>query len=60
MLCPMVKDDCMELACGWWCEEFEECAMALMGRCAGEMSCAVDDTNFECRLRVQVTKTEVR
>lgn len=59
MLCPIMRDECFECGCGWWCVDFEDCAIALIGRSAGEIGYAADDANIDCGIRVHVTKEEV-
>lgn len=59
MHCPITRDECMEEGCGWWCMDFEDCAIALIGRSMGEISFAADDVSLECGIRVHVTKEEV-
>lgn len=43
----------------WWCMDFEDCAIALIGRSSGEIAFAADDANFDCGIRVHVTKEGV-
>lgn len=59
MYCPMIREECMEEACRWWCMDFEDCAITLMGRCSGEIAFSADDVNVDCGIRVRVTKEEV-
>lgn len=59
MYCPITRDDCMEGACGWWCIDHEDCAMALLGNSLSEISFAADEANLECGIRVHVTREKV-
>lgn len=59
MYCPITRDECFEIGCEWWCEDFGDCAIALMGRSLGELSFSADSANIDCGIRVHVTKEEV-
>ena len=59
MFCPLIRDECCEGGCGWWSDDYEECEMKLIGNSAQEISFAADDANFDCGIRVHVTKEEV-
>lgn len=60
MYCPITRDECTREDCGWWCMDFEECAITLIGRSTGELAFAADDMNLDCGIRVHVTKEEVK
>lgn len=58
MYCPFRKDECYS-GCAIWSEDFEECALLLLGEGMKEISFAADSANFDCGLRVHVTKEVV-
>lgn len=59
MFCPLIRDECLGYDCGWWSDDYEECAIKLIGDSAQEISFAADDVNLDCGIRVHVTKEEV-
>lgn len=60
MYCPMTELMCMKNDCAWWCTDFENCAITLIGESAREFSFTADDVNQDCGIRVHVTKEEVQ
>lgn len=44
--------------CALWSLDHEACAFLLMGEGIKDLSYATDDINFDCGLRVHVTKEE--
>lgn len=58
MFCPFRNDECTA-GCAIWSSDFEECALLLLGESMKEVSFAADSANFDCGVRVHVTKEEV-
>lgn len=56
MFCPLMRDECFGYGCGWWSDNYEECAIKLIGDSVREISFSADDANFDCGIRVHVTK----
>ena len=56
MTCPFWRDECREKACALWSMAHEECSLLLMGEGIKDFSFAADDANFDCGIRVHVTK----
>lgn len=60
MYCPMTELMCLKNDCAWWCTDFEDCAITLIGESAREFSFTADDVNLNCGIRVHVKKEEAK
>ena len=59
MICPILKDECLEKACSWWCYDDENCAVNMLGHCVQEISFAADNANLDCGIRVCIIREDV-
>lgn len=58
MFCPIANNECCDIGCALWSFDNEECALLLMGEGMKELSFAADEANFDCGIRVHVTRRD--
>lgn len=56
--CPFTRSECMEVSCGVWSHDLDECAILKACEALAELSFTFDNTNFDRGLRVHVTTEE--
>ena len=54
-----MKSKCCESDCALWSFNNGECSLLLIGEGMRELSFAADEANFDCGIRVHVTKEAV-
>ena len=58
MICPFLRDECVEDACAVWSYQSDLCSLLLVGEGMQNLSFALDDTNKDCGLRIEVLKRD--